>query len=108
MKKTENVNLKTTWVTKEGKHILIKDMSDSHISNTIAMLERLYAHSQHNIEEFLRFGCMLQGEQAQIDFENALWDDDFYDSVTVPIEERFPSYPHLKKEAKRRKLSLNS
>ena len=103
--KKEPVNLKTTWVMRDGKHILIKDMSDSHLSNTIAMIERLYAVRQDHIEEFLRFRTMLQGEQAQIDFENALDDlsDDFF---SIPIEHRFPSYSHLKKEAKRRKLAV--
>lgn len=30
----------TTWTTREGEVLLIKDMEDSHILNTLRMLER--------------------------------------------------------------------
>jgi hypothetical protein len=29
-----------TWKTKEGKEVFIKDMTDTHLKNTIKLLER--------------------------------------------------------------------
>lgn len=34
------MNYKTVWKTKEGKKIKIKDLTDSHLQNIIAFLER--------------------------------------------------------------------
>lgn len=43
-----------SWFTKEGKRILLTDMEDTHIANTIAMLQRTIVARQKTVEMFER------------------------------------------------------
>jgi hypothetical protein len=67
----EPINSKT-WKTRNGRKILVHEMSDTHIANTIAMLRRHY--KLISIREDLDFALLssLQGEMAQYAVEGDL------------------------------------
>lgn len=57
-----------TWITKDGKKMLLSDMSTAHLRNAIRFLQR-----QARAEEsgYWQAGCMLTGEQATLAWEAA-------------------------------------
>ena len=57
------------WTTKTGNKIRICDMSDSHLDNTIKMLERGAKARHGSLLNFYTFGPMPQGEMAQDCFD---------------------------------------
>lgn len=92
------------WVTKDKQRIRICDMTDSHLRNAIAMLERKCA-SRLAVE--IRFGYQflfgLQGEMAQFYCEQ---DIDRLEQTSPQewLSENHPLYLRLCQEAERRKL----
>jgi hypothetical protein len=56
------------WTTRDGRRVLVMDMSDEHLMNTIRMLERNYAGI---LQTYLR-GPEPHGEMAQDAFESEL------------------------------------
>ena len=61
------------WTMKDGNKIRICDMGDSHLANTIKMIERMAEHKTQNaITLGYRVLCMMQGEMAQYHIEGEL------------------------------------
>ena len=54
------------WKCKDGKEIAIKDMTDSHLQNTIALIERT---AEKQEQELSVTNCPFQGEMATMDFD---------------------------------------
>lgn len=88
------------WTTREGTKIRIKDMSDSHLCNTIHMLERSYART---IEEAYSFSGTLHGEMAEL-----LMDNEISRLEEGFIENRYPIYADMRVEADRRGLEVSA
>lgn len=81
------------WTTKSGEKLRIVDMTDSHLVNTIRMLERKCVN--HDTMIYPSFG----GEMAQYYAEQ-----EFFEDMGKPAFP--PQYPHLCAEADRRGLKL--
>lgn len=94
----------TTWTTRDGRTIPIRDMSDSHLRNTLAFLRRNVEHYR-NVEamrawayaEYAPDGAADAAEQAAYDVLDVMEDDEVL-SMCVP------EYTALVKEAQRRGL----
>lgn len=74
-------NWQTVWRTKDGRTIPIKEMTDSHLTNTIRFLER--AHQRY-VDDMTKNGPpVFQGEMAQMyaDEEYALLADSTPDDL---------------------------
>ena len=83
---------------RNGKKIRIKDMTDSHLLNTIAMLERMYNEERNVV---LSSYPWFNREMAQYYAEKE-WD--MWEAVELDAEVINPLYPHLIMEAARREL----
>lgn len=94
------------WKCKDGRKVRVCDMTDSHLLNTIAMLER-NASALLAQEISAAYSClsMLQGEMATYYCER---DIDRLEETSPGefLEATQPIYTHLCNEADRRKLKL--
>jgi len=91
------------WTMKTGEKIRIKDMTDSHLLNTLKMLKKngqaKLKYMIDAVSSFPGFG----GEQAQIAFEQM--EDDLFESEW---DDYMPEiFIDLVGEAERRKLGVN-
>jgi hypothetical protein len=84
------------WKTRSGRKIRIKDMDDSHLMNSIRMLERMHGHS---VSELYSLSCFIQGEQASLDIDNAI-----AQAEDGGPSESYPIYDDLMEEAVKRGL----
>lgn len=92
----------TTWTTRDGRTILIRDMTDRHLRNTLAFMRRNVEHYR-NAEalhawayaEYAPDGAAGAAEQAAYFVLEVMDDDDV-------LKECVPAYPALVKEAQRR------
>ena len=104
--KERKVNLKTTWVTKDGRAIPIVQMEDTHLANTIAFLRRrAWGMKEMCIAQGLRAACAMPGEMATMAIESDIQhleemeDEEF-------LEETVPQWENLLKEASKRNLEV--
>lgn len=89
------------WVTREGQRLLIREMGDGHLCNTIRFLERQYRERK----EFIRRQESLLREE--FDFDGDEMDCAFgylIEKRRARIDDVYPSVPYLKREARRRGL----
>lgn len=87
---------KRIWITKSGKKIRIKDMTTSHLYNTVKLLERKAKQYQQD----LPYPC-FQGEMAQIYADNE-WDYITSKSIEDLCDLMYPAYTSLVKEYSKR------
>lgn len=93
------------WTCKDGRKIRICDMTDAHLQNTIAMLERNAPRIREStIAAAYSLASMLQGEMA------SYYADQDIDRLEETPEEDFlhPLYDDLISERDRRKKLANS
>lgn len=92
------------WVTKDKQRIRICDMTNSHLLNTIAMLERSAAKFlATEISSAYSVLCSLQGEMAQFCCEQDIRSLEETDASDW-LYEHSAVYPKLLLEKERRKL----
>ncbi len=84
------------WVCADGRKIRVEDMSDSHLANALAMLQRKGFISQRLKKAALEWGPdSLAGEHAQ----DAVWQE-YADLMSAPCH---PAVEWLEDETRRRK-----
>lgn len=91
------------WTTNDGRKISVKDMEDSHLLNTIRMLQR-GARALQSRETAI---CFIlgepQGEMAQDAYHAGM--DELMNMEPLEYLETREDYSALTKEAKKRKLT---
>ncbi len=60
------------WVTKDGRVILITDMSIAHLENTIRMIDRAIENHQSQLDFYEKLACSVRGEMAMDSAMDAL------------------------------------
>lgn len=91
------------WMTREGREMYIKDMTNRHLINSIKMLERNEERArQKTILDGYVMLSMLNGEMAQYSVEQELSWLESGESETGDI---FPVYNELTEEAEKRGLA---
>ncbi len=73
------VDNNATWVQRDGAEILVKDMSSSHIKNTIRLLERYISALEEERNAAWAISCMVTGEMASLCIDNDI--DDLEDYI---------------------------
>ena len=95
---------KKTWVTREGQHIMVEDMSDSHHVNTIRMLRRVAPLRLlvKIIDAYGFLGC-VNGEMAGDAVEGSIRS---LENMTPEdfLTNDVPTWPALLEEAEKRGL----
>lgn len=63
--------MKRVWVTKDGRHLRIREMSTEHIKNCIGMLRRYHAKRLHDM---MTVSAMVTGDIARQSIDDGLAD----------------------------------
>jgi hypothetical protein len=93
------------WTTREGEKILVKDMTDLHIINTLRMLERMADRWRMNaLADAYFFLGQVHGEMAELALERELED---IEENGIDPNKITPVYDTLVDEAIKRGLDWN-
>ena len=95
-RRSESVSNMKKWMTKGGRKIRIRDMTDPHLLNTIMMLERKHSRDVCMLYSLSGF---IQGEQASLDLDSAI--DRAEEGGAA---ESYPIYEDMVREAFKRGL----
>lgn len=94
----------TVWTTKDGTEIPIREMTDSHLYNTIKFLQRT---AEKKVQAFALAPNPFTAEMASDSFDRA--QDAVLDNPEEAVEDALnevPQYDNLLKEATRRGLNI--
>ena len=93
-----------TWTTREGKVIPLSEMSDTHLKNTIAMVER----NQPELKEWRENKAVafpLLMDEGQGTSEDFLEEMEYLEFIKErEFQHKYPMYAALLEEAERRNL----
>lgn len=97
--------VRKVWTTKAGQKIPIYQMTDSHLVNTIKMLERVAKQSRDEaLSSAYAVSCMIQGEMASMSIDSDIrWMEEDHDGEDF----LHPLYDDLVLDAERRELKLD-
>lgn len=108
--KAANRNLPAVWTTKEGQVIPIREMSTSHLVNTISYLRRHYAIPRERLAWHAVGMATAYASEAPDGAALAVESDmDWWmteEGMDYLWEKENPTFGELMKEAKRRKIRL--
>ena len=96
--------MKTKWKTKDGCVVSVKDMGDSHLLNTVKMLQRCAMRKKLATEIFY-VSCVPPTADGALDCFNHEFDDAL-DSTWIDYTP--PIYESMVKEIEKRKLVLKN
>jgi len=97
---------KTVWVTKSGQRIKVRDMTDSHLVNTIRYLRR---HAEISITQYLHAAYSMEGylsgEMAQVFIAQ---DIDMLEEADADemLSDAVPCWETMLDEVEKRKLTI--
>lgn len=97
---------KNTWITKDGRRLKIKNMSNGHLLNTVAMLIRIAPRAhRYTLCEAENMLSMVSGEMAELALDQEV------DQIADMDEEEFlrysvPCYETMVNEIDRRGLRV--
>lgn len=95
----------TTWTTKDGRTLKIKDLEDKHLLNIMNMLMvRAPLIKERIFLEALRFRHCINGDMAGLAADQAIQEIGDMDDIEALMET--PLYDALRKEAKKRGLKV--
>jgi hypothetical protein len=86
------------WVQKDGTEIRLKDMSVSHVENTLRLLERVKPKIQDALSDAWAVSCMVSGEMASYSIDR---DIDDLEEQAFEVDQKISMF---KDEIKRRKM----
>jgi len=93
---------KPEWITRDGRRIPIRDMSDTHLLNTLALLDRrVRVYEEQTLRELYTLSTWVTGEIATMDIENRIME---IEEHGLDPAEVFEPYKELAREAQRRNL----
>jgi hypothetical protein len=86
------------WVQKDGTEIRLQDMADSHVENTLRLLERVKPKIQDALSDAWAVSCAVSGEMASYYIDRDI--DDLEEQVFAADQK----ISMFKDEIKRRKM----